>query len=169
MFLNQSIMSDKLHSSVTRNNQTITSMLGQLKGLTLNKFCQNRWVYHQGTCYYFSKAQVQKYTYVHLFELLYYVRATTIFIKLISNLINEIKNIACCDNSSLSSPHRRQPPGPRLVSSVASCTPLPASRCQKLRRPTSSWPRSTPTSPRPGTLCTLTCECRLCFTLNYEL
>ena len=58
MFLNQSITSDKLQVSVTRNNQTITSMLGQLRGLTLNKFCQNRWVYHQGTCYYFSTAKV---------------------------------------------------------------------------------------------------------------
>ena len=143
-------MSNKLHLSVTRNNQTITSMLGQLKGLTLNKFCQNRWVYHQGTCYYFSTAKVH----------------TSIFAlgqsKTTAKLTNQIKHVTCCDNSSLSSHHRRQPPGQRLGPSVASCTPPPASRCPKLRRPTSSWPRSTPTSPRPGTLCTLTCEC-LCF------
>ena len=58
MSQNQSILSDKLQLSVTRSNQTLISVVGQLEGLTLNKFCQNRWVYHQGTCYYFSKAQV---------------------------------------------------------------------------------------------------------------
>ena len=58
MSQNQSILSDKLQLSVARSNQTLISVVGQLKGLTLNKFCQNRWVYHQGTCYYFSKAQV---------------------------------------------------------------------------------------------------------------
>ena len=58
MSLNQSILSDKLQTSVIRSNQTLSNVVGQLEGLTLNKFCQNRWVYHQGTCYYFSKAQV---------------------------------------------------------------------------------------------------------------
>ena len=70
MSKNQSILSDKLELSVKRSNQTLVSVVGQLKGLTLNKFCQNRWVYHQGTCYYFSKAQVfaiedHKITFLH--------------------------------------------------------------------------------------------------------
>ena len=58
MSLNQSIVSAQLQSSLARSNQTLSSVVDQLEGLTLNKFCQNRWVYHQGTCYYFSKAQV---------------------------------------------------------------------------------------------------------------
>lgn len=58
MSLNQSIWAQKFKSSGTRRNLTLNKIIGQLEGLKLNKFCQNRWVYHQGTCYYFSKAQV---------------------------------------------------------------------------------------------------------------
>ena len=126
MSLNQSVLSTKLETSVARSNQTLTSVVDQLKGLTLNKFCLNRWVYHQGTCYYFSKAQV----------------------------LPHVPSSSC----SLLSNLRRRPPGQRLMSSVACCTPQPASRCQNQRRPTSSWPRSTPTSPSLGTLSMLTCE-----------
>ena len=58
MSLNQSIWAQKFISSGTKRNLTLNKIIGQLEGLKLNKFCQNRWVYHQGTCYYFSKAQV---------------------------------------------------------------------------------------------------------------
>ena len=29
----------------------------QLEGLVLNKYCQNRWDYYDGKCYYFSRPE----------------------------------------------------------------------------------------------------------------
>ena len=35
-------------------NQSLETMKEQLGGLVLNKYCQNRWNYSLGRCYYFS-------------------------------------------------------------------------------------------------------------------
>ena len=45
---------NKIRKTQTNTNTSLADFREQLEGLALNKYCQNKWRYYDGKCYYFS-------------------------------------------------------------------------------------------------------------------